>query len=95
MKAIIANVENDATSQPFFVHPGQIPQAGTTLQQQHDRHDHAAAEQSAPEQDGPGIIGKQPREERRGAPGDGGGDDEGNAQALLGARFRHQAINPD
>ena len=78
-----------------IVNPGQIAQAGATLQQHHQDHDQAAAEQSAPKQDGPGVIGKQPREERRRAPGDGGADDKGNAQAVLGAYLRHKAINPD
>jgi hypothetical protein len=77
------------------VDPDQIPQARAALQHYHQDHDQAAAEQSAPEQDGPGVVGQQPCEERRGAPGDGRGDDKGNAEAMLGANFRHQAINPD
>ena len=32
MKAIMAKVDNDATSQPLFVDAQQIPQAGTALQ---------------------------------------------------------------
>ena len=70
-------------------HPGQLPQAGAALQQHHHGRDQSAAEQPAPEQDGPGIIGKQPREERRRAPGDGGRDDEGNAEAMLGRGAGH------
>ena len=57
MKAIMAKVDNDATSQPLFLMPNN-PAGRHDLQQQHDRHDQAAAkQQSAPEQDGPGVIG--------------------------------------
>jgi hypothetical protein len=62
------------------------------LRQYQNEPDDAATEQASPEQDGPGVEREQPRKKRRGAPGDGGNDNERNAQTMLGRSPRHKAI---
>jgi hypothetical protein len=61
----------------------EIAQPRPALDQQVKGRDQAAAEQATPEQDGPGVQGQQPREERGGAPGDGRRDHERNAEPAI------------
>jgi hypothetical protein len=60
------------------------------LHQHQNGGDEDAAEQPAPEQDGPRVERQQPREKRRRAPGHGGGDDKGDARAVLRMGCRHR-----
>ena len=92
MKAIIANVEYDATSQPLMSVSCQIPQAGAALQQHHQRPRSGRRRTSRARTGWSRNCREAAGEERRGAPGDGGGDDEGYAEAMLGARLRHVGI---
>ena len=70
------------------VHLGQIPQAGTALQKHHRTMIMNPANSRA-RTGWSRVVGEQPREERRGAPEDGGGDDKGDAETMLGTRLGH------
>ena len=89
MKAIIASVENDATSQPLMsiltrsrklTRPCNSTIKTMIMPPANNPRQNRMVQE---------VVGKQPCEERRGAPGNGGGDDEGDAEAMLGARLRH------
>ncbi|BBO06029.1 MULTISPECIES: hypothetical protein [Bradyrhizobium] len=68
---------------------GSKREPGAALHHHEKHRDQAAGEQAAPEQNGPGIKRQKACEERRRAPGNRGGDDEGNAETAFRTRLPH------
>ena len=83
MKHTMPSVDSDATSQPVLSIPAKSRRPARPCVSTRMKAIMTAAEQPAPEQDRPGIERQQPREERRGAPGNRRGDDEGDPRAML------------
>ncbi|WLB25215.1 hypothetical protein QIH85_25450 [Bradyrhizobium japonicum] len=89
MNETMPTADKDATSRPPFPGTTNCHSAARPLHHDEKDRDQAAREQAAPEQDGPGIERQQAREERRRAPGNCGGDDEGNAETAFRTRLPH------